>query len=47
MPRLIRKNIPKFTHAELKLADLCARELWRGHRYDRIKSTKSDEILMN
>jgi hypothetical protein len=47
MPRLIRKTIPKFTHAQLKLADLCARELWRGQRYDRHKTTESDEVLMN
>jgi hypothetical protein len=42
-----KKSVPKFTSLQIKIADLCARELWRGYKYTSDAITDSDEILMN
>ncbi len=39
--------VPKFTYAQLKIADLCARELWRDRKYDKSKKIEGDEKLLN
>lgn len=43
----VKKSVPKFTPLQIKIADLCARELWRGSKYTSDIETDSDEILMS
>lgn len=43
----VARAIPKLKPMSIKVADLCARELWRGYRYTSDRATTSDEILMN
>lgn len=40
------KAVPLFTKAELDIADLCARDLWRGKDFTSGKTQTSDEVLM-
>jgi len=42
----VRKRVPIFTKAALDLADLCARELWRGKGYENNLSQQSEEELL-
>lgn len=43
----VARAIPQLKPMSIKVADLCARELWRGYRYTSDRATTSDEILMN
>ena len=45
MKKAIRQ-IPKLNPISIKIADLCAKELWRGYR-DTSDKTISDEVLMH
>ena len=43
----VARAIPPLKSISIKVADLCARELWRGYRYTSDRETTSDEILMH
>ena len=42
----VRKRVPVFSKAALDLADLCAREVWRGKNYDKDAYQQSEEELL-
>lgn len=41
-----RQRVPAFTKAALDLADLCAREIWRGKMYTSKSSQQSEEEIL-
>lgn len=42
----VRQRVPVFTKAALDLADLCAREIWRGKSYSTNSAQTSEEELL-
>ena len=45
--RYPRTKIPKFSSAEIRTADLCARALWYGINFDTGRKQTSDAELMS
>ncbi len=42
----VRRRVPVFSKAALDLADLCAREIWRGKSYSEDKKQVSEEEIL-
>jgi hypothetical protein len=42
----VRRRVPVFSKAALDLADLCAREIWRGKTYSKEGFQESEEEVL-